>query len=392
MAEMELYDIIVIGAGIQGAGVAQTAAAAGYRVLVLERSAPAAATSSRSSKLIHGGLRYLESGQLRLVREALREQRLLLNNAPELVRPLRFYLPIYRDTRRRPAQIRLGLLLYTVLGNYAGFRRIPLRRWENPDGLDTVDLEAVFTYRDAQVDDAALTRAVLGSATGLGAKLECPAEVEAIKHMPRGYIVEYRKAGVLHSRYASTVVNAAGPWVNAVLARIRPPAAPLKVDLVQGAHLIMPGSLDAGGYYLEAPQDRRGVFALPWSNATTLVGTTETPYAGDPAEVSALPAEIEYLRAAYRRFFPDRDSTVAAAFAGLRVLPYSDELAFGRSRETVLSCDEQRPPRMVTVCGGKLTTYRATAQKVLRRLLEALPEPRPKPKADTRNIWLMPVD
>ena len=392
MAEMELFDIVVIGAGIHGAGVAQAAAAAGYRVLVVERTAPAAATSSRSSKLIHGGLRYLETGQVRLVREALREQRLLLRNAPELVRPLRFYLPIYRNTGRRSHQVRMGLMLYTLLGNHRGFRRVPLRQWENPDDLDTRDLEAVFTFQDAQTDDAALTRAVLGSAMGLGAKLECPAEVVEIKHMTRGYLVEYRKGDTLHGRYASAVVNAAGPWVNEVLARVRPRQAPLALEPVQGAHLLVSGAMAAGGYYLEAPRDRRGVFALPWRDDLTLVGTTESRCPDDPGDVRPLPEEIDYLREVFAHYFPTRACEVTDAYAGVRMLPSGSGAAFVRSRETLLASNAQSPPRLLTVCGGKLTTYRATAQKVLRRLIEALPEPRPRPKADTRTIWLMPVD
>lgn len=137
MADADPYDLAVIGAGIQGAGVAQAAAAAGHRVLVLERTAPAAGTSSRSTKLIHGGLRYLETGQIRLVREALREQALLLANAPNLVHRLRLTIPVYGRGTLRPGTLYAGLLLYRLLGNKAGFRRIDPRRWDNPDGLDT---------------------------------------------------------------------------------------------------------------------------------------------------------------------------------------------------------------------------------------------------------------
>ncbi len=390
MAEVELFDMIVIGAGIQGAGVAQAAAAAGYRVLVIERTAPAAGTSSRSSKLIHGGLRYLESGQFRLVREALSERALLLRNAPELVHPLQSFIPVYRHTARRPGRVRAGLALYTLLGNWRGFRQVDPRRWDNPDGLDTRGLEAVFTYQDAQTDDAALTRAVLGSALGLGAQLVCPAEVMEIKHLPRGYVVEYLHGGRRHSRFGATVVNATGPWVNTVLERVRPTMPALSLERVQGAHLVVPGALAAGAYYVEAPADGRAVFILPHKGETTLIGTTETPFTGDPDQVEPTPAETAYLLATYAHFFPAREARAIDAFAGLRILPLGDGAAFGRSRETLFATDAGDPPRLLTVCGGKLTTYRATAEKVLKRLRHALPEP--KPKADTRRIWLMPVD
>jgi len=165
-------DIVVVGAGIQGAGVAQAAAAAGYSVLLLEQTGIASGTSSRSSKLIHGGLRYLESGQFRLVRECLRERALLLRNAPSFVRLAPHYIPVYRETRRRPLLLRAGLSLYAVLGGLhpeVRFRQLPRSAWSDLDGLNQDGLQAVFRYFDAQTDDAALTRAVVSSAQSLGA-------------------------------------------------------------------------------------------------------------------------------------------------------------------------------------------------------------------------------
>lgn len=262
MAEPVQFDLIVIGAGILGAGVAQAAAAAGYRVLVIERTAPAAGASSRSSKLIHGGLRYLETAQFGLVREALREQRLLLRNAPELVHRLPFYLPVYRQGTRRPLTLRAGLSLYWLLGSRPGFKQISLRHWDNPDGLDTRDIQALFLYHDAQTDDEALTRAVLHSAQTLGARLECPAELTRIERLPWGYKVFHTQNGNSRENTTTTLVNAAGPWVNTVLRRLVPPEPDLPIELVQGSHILLHGELQAGGYYVEAP-DRRAVFILP---------------------------------------------------------------------------------------------------------------------------------
>lgn len=385
-------DVAIIGAGILGAGVAQAAAAAGHRVRLFERTAPAVGTSSRSSKLIHGGLRYLETGQFRLVREALREREWLLKNAPGLVHPLRFFVPIYRDTRRRPAALALGLLLYRLLGGGPGSGRISPRHWHNPDGLDTRNLQAVFTYLDAQTDDAALTRAVLRSAQALGAELHCPAEVESIEKRPDGYSVISTCGGQRRETHCATLVNTAGPWVNRVLDRITAPALELNlelpVDLVQGAHLVLAGRLAAGAYYVEAA-DRRAVFILPWQAGTTLVGTTETPFHGDPDTVHPLPEEIAYLLDTVKRHFPRRSLSLQSTFAGLRVLPRGTGSAFGRARETLFATDAGRPPRLVSVCGGKLTTWRVTAEKVLHLLAPALPAR--SRRVDTHYLRLEPI-
>jgi glycerol-3-phosphate dehydrogenase len=175
---MKDYDVIVVGGGIHGAGVLQAAMAAGYSGLLIEKRGLASGTSSRSSKLIHGGLRYLESGQFGLVRESLRERAIHLRIAPDLVHLKAFYIPIYRDTRRRPWQLELGLSMYALLGGFAagtGFGRVPRRQWSALDGLETQGLDAVVRYHDAQTDDAELTRAVVRSAQDLGGELAMPA-------------------------------------------------------------------------------------------------------------------------------------------------------------------------------------------------------------------------
>ncbi len=387
------YDVVIVGGGIHGVGVAQAAAAAGHSVLVLERHALAHGTSSRSSKLIHGGLRYLESGQLRLVRESLHERALLLSIAPELVRLVPFFIPIYADTRRRAWQIRAGLALYALLGNLAieaRFATLPRARWDSLDGLATNDLQTVFRYYDAQTDDAALTRAVMASAMSLGAKLACPASFVAATRLARGYYVRYRLAGQEHECETTALVNAAGPWVNETLALIEPAQTPLPLELIQGTHIIVPGRLTQGVYYAEAPADGRAVFVMPWIGATTLVGTTETPYAGDPDGVRPLTPEISYLQATLAHYFPGRETRVLSAFAGTRVLPAAAGSAFHRARETRLWTDDPRAPRLVSICGGKLTGYRLTAGKVVRLLSASLPTRRVR--ADTATLALSPVN
>lgn len=384
------HDVVVIGAGIHGAGVAQAVAAAGRRVLVLERTAPASGTSSRSSKLVHGGLRYLESGQFRLVRESLLERERLLRIAPGLVRRIPIHIPVYRGNRRRQAWIAAGLTLYALLAggrDHSRFRRLARRQFHDLDRLSTEDLQTVFQYHDAQTDDAALTRAVLDSAARFGGELRFPARFDGATRTEIGYVVRYRDERRDHVCQTRALVNAAGPWVNEVLAAIQHAHPPEPVELVQGTHIVLEGELTRGGYYLEAGGDGRAVFALPWQGAT-LVGTTETPYHGDPSDVRPLPEEIDYLLGVFRRYFPARPATVLASFAGLRVLPAGDRHAFHRPRETVLRTDHDGVARLVSIYGGKLTGYRLTAQRVLARLAPVLDLNGPLP--DTATIPLPP--
>lgn len=380
-------DLLVVGAGIHGAGIAQAAAAAGCRVLVLEQTAVASGTSSRSSKLIHGGLRYLESGQWGLVRAALRERAILLRQAPDLVRLVPFHIPVYRDMRRRPWRIRVGLSLYALLGGLAPetrFTALPRRLWDRLDGLATAGLQAVFRYHDAQTDDAALTHAVMKSALALGARLACPASFVHASAIPEGYRVRYRDQATEHECTTRVLVNAAGPWVNQVLDHVAPAPLRMGIELVQGTHMLIPGRLSAGMYYVEAPRDRRAVFFMPWREHT-LVGTTETPYRGEPGAVRPLEEEIVYLQSTAARYFPDRDVTPLEQFAGLRVLPATQGAAFHRPRSAHIVGDEGH--RLITVYGGKLTTYRVTANDVLHRAAGRLSLTRP---ADTAELTLSP--
>lgn len=389
---IEHYDLIIVGGGIHGAGVAQCAAARGHSTLVLEQRELAFGTSSRSSKLIHGGLRYLESGQFSLVRECLRERALLLQLAPELVRLVPFHIPVYRRTSRRPWQLRLGLSLYALLGGLerdTRFHRVPRRRWDELDGLLTQGLEAVYQYYDAQTDDAALTRAVMRSAESLGAEFKAPASFQRAELNANGAVVSYRHRNNEHQCQGRVLVNAAGPWVKQVLDAVSPAPRALDVELVQGTHIILNRAPHQGIYYVEAPSDRRAVFVMPWQNRT-LVGTTEHIYEGDPSAVQPLPQERDYLKETLVHYFPRyRDSAIEKAFAGLRVLPKGPGSPFGRSRDTLLLTDREQRPRLLSIYGGKLTAYRATAEQVMDRLMASLP-PR-QAVADTRRLMLHPA-
>ncbi len=391
---MNTFDVIVIGAGIQGAGVAQAAAAAGHRVLVLEQQHAAYGTSSRSSKLIHGGLRYLESGQFSLVRESLHERALMLRNAPELVSLKPFYIPLYDHTRRQPWQIRTGLSLYAVLGGFqrgCTFGSVPRRHWDQLDGLNTKHLHHVFRYHDAQTDDALLTQAVLRSAEQLGTEVRLPARVAHMELTRDGVTVDYYQGELPRSARARVVVNATGPWVNHTLNLVSPKQPAQLIELVQGTHLVLPGKLTQGIYYVESPRDGRAIFVMPWYG-NTLIGTTETRYRGDPAQVKPLQSETNYLLQTLKAYFPGHQTHTAQdivqAFAGLRVLPAGNSHAFYRPRETLFSVDQADKPHLLSIFGGKLTGWRATAEKVMQRIAPGLPAQ--PARADTRNIRLTP--
>lgn len=381
-------DMVVVGAGIHGAGIAQAAAAAGHDVLVLEMNSPAAGTSGRSSKLIHGGLRYLETARFALVRESLRDRNTLLRIAPGLVREVPFHIPVYRQTRRRPWQFRIGLGIYRFLEGLKAENRIetvPSGEWSMLDGLSTDGLQVVYRYMDARTDDVALTRAVLGSAVELGAELLCPARmVSAVKE--KGiYRVSFQTGGHTEEIGCRVLINAAGPWVGHVSRSVSPPSADVDVELVQGSHVEVTGRLTQGVYYAEAPSDGRAVLVMPWKG-NTLVGTTETPFRGDPDLVSPLPAELSYLLEVLSHYFPDNPGEIIGSFAGIRVLPGGGGGYFRRSREVALALDDRDRPGCATIYGGKLTTYLSTAAKVLALVRRSLPARRPK--ADVNEITL----
>lgn len=383
------YDVVVIGAGIQGAGVAQAAAAAGYRVLVVERQEQIGqATSSRSSKLIHGGLRYLETAQFSLVRECLAERARLLRLAPGLVRLTPFHIPVYADSRRSTATVRLGLGLYAVLGGLRRETRFGLVNradWDELDGLDTVGLRAVFRYRDAQTDDVALTRAVFASAASLGAELITGSEVTAVRlGSPQQEIRMIRDASE-RSIHARVVVNATGPWINQLLGRVYPKVEATPIELVAGTHIILEGTPKHGCYYVEAPRDGRTVFVMPWKGST-LIGTTERLHDGSPESVAPTDEETTYLLETYAHHFPGRPARIVERFAGLRVLPKSPHAPSRRSRDTLLSADRSERPRLLSVCGGKLTTYRLTAERLMQRIMPSLPDT--MPRGDTHTLPL----
>ena len=373
---MSQYDVVVIGAGIHGAGVAQAAAAAGYRVLVLEKNHVAAGTSCRSSKLIHGGLRYLESAQFSLVRKSLGERAVLCRLAPGLVKLIPFYIPVYRDTSRRPWQVRLGLSLYALLGNLHQanlFKRVRNKDFKQLDQINTSGLQKVYCYYDGQTDDKKLTQAVIQSAQQLGVEVVCSANITSITSDQREFNLSYRHKNEDKAVTARVVVNASGPWVNETHKLVKTETDSLDIDLVQGTHIVLDVHAPCGVYYLEA-MDRRAVFVMPYhyqGEEKTLVGTTETLFQGLADDVKALPEEIEYLLKVYKKYFTrHEDVQVIHHFAGLRVLAKVNGSLFSRPRDTQLHWSM---PGMLSLYGGKLTAYRATSDAVIKMIKPLLP-------------------
>jgi glycerol-3-phosphate dehydrogenase len=378
------FDICVIGGGIQGAGIAQAAALSGLSVALLEKSDWGAGTSSKSSKLIHGGLRYLESFEFSLVRESLRERRTLLNIASDIVKPNWFYLPVYKNSQHRPWQLSIGLSLYRLLAgrkNLAGFKRLRRAQWNQLEGLNTANLHSVFAYQDAQTDDQMLTRRVAQSAQTHGATLLCPATVISAEKTYKGYSVSLNLKGEKKTIYCRYLVNAAGPWINPVAETITPTPPMVEVDLVQGTHLEFSQQLSDKCFYLEAQQDHRAIFVMPYKGGT-LLGTTEKVFTGNPDQVNPSAEEIEYLLEVVRYHFPHFNHKPTKAWAGLRVLPSGDKTPFSRSREVQYAESDN----YLAIYGGKLTCYRATAESAIKKIIKSMGLEKRRKIEDTSKV------
>lgn len=376
------YDVVIVGGGIQGCAIAQASAAAGFSTLLLEKDSWGNATSSKSSKLIHGGLRYLQTAQFSLVRECLGEREWMFEHAPDLVKPNWFYVPLYKNSKFRPWQLAAGLTVYQMLGGYnkhSLFKRIPKRQWSTLAGLNTQNLQAVFAYQDGQTDDKQLTQRIQQSAEKLGADCIAPALLSRAARFSDGYQVCFRQQDEEHCVKTKLLINAAGPWVNHVLASITPAVEPVDIDLVQGTHIVLDTALSEHCFYLEAA-DKRVVFVMPWQGKT-LVGTTETLFDGKPDDCHPLDEEVNYLKETVSHYFPELTINVVNSFSGLRVLPKANGSAFFRPRDVKIQQEES----LLTVYGGKLTSWRATAETVLLAVENTLGKRR---DVDTRQVAL----
>jgi len=376
-------DLLIIGGGIYGCGIAQAAAASGYTVVLVEQYSIASGTSSQSTKLIHGGLRYLEQANLRLVYEALSERETLLKVAPALVSREWFYIPVYAGSRRPWWFIACGLLLYWLLSlGRSRFRRVPESQWQELlPGLSCDGLQAVLAYQDAATDDAALTRAVLDSARSMGCRV-----IEGCGLAAATYDGNFWRVLLDDGRELTTrmLINAAGPWMHQVSACIKPAPPELDIRLVQCSHLLLDRPCPT--FIYTESDDGRVMFFRPW-NGRMLAGTTETELAAMPRKPAPTPDEVATILATYNRYFPGSpcsEKDILQTFCGVRVLPASDGV-FGASRETVMLPDDARSPAYLAVYGGKLTTYRREAEKALAWIARNTP---PSVHADTAHIDL----
>ena len=374
-----IHDVLVIGGGINGCGIAMDAAGRGLRVLLCEQDDLASATSSRSSKLIHGGLRYLELFQFRLVGKALAERETLLHNAPHIIRPMRFRLP--HQPHLRPAwMIRLGLFLYDHLARretLPGSHGIKLQA----DSPLRPTLTRGFEYSDAWVDDARLVVLVAQAAAQHGAQiLTRTACVHAERRDGLWHVtLEDRRSGQRRQYRARALVNAAGPWVSSLLDNtiVSPARHPLR--LVKGSHIVVPRMHPGEHAYILQNEDNRIVFAIPFEEDFSLIGTTDVDYQGDPAAAQISAEETRYLLRVVNNHFRQQlsESDVRWSFAGVRALADEAEgKAQAASRDYSLDVDmPPGQPPLLSVLGGKLTTYRRLAEQAGDQLCELLNHP-----------------
>jgi glycerol-3-phosphate dehydrogenase len=374
-----VYDLAIIGGGVNGCGLARDASGRGLSVYLCEQNDLASGASSAATKLIHGGLRYLEYGEFRLVREALSERETLWRIAPHLIRPLRFVLPHHRGLR--PAWLlRAGLFLYDHLGRrqlLAPARTLDLTRDPAGAPLKRGAFALGFEYSDCWVDDARLVILNALDAHLNGARIETRAKALAAERAEGRWrlTVADQRDGQTQPILAKALVNAGGPWAEDVLARL--PRHPKRghLRLVKGSHIITRKLFDHESAYVFQNSDRRVVFVIPYEGDFTLIGATEIDYAGDPSKAAASDAEIDYLTATACEYFargPSR-ADVVSTFSGVRPL-YDDGASAARAatRDYALQVDDSGPP-LVSIFGGKITTYRRLAEHVLDRLEPAFP-------------------
>lgn len=372
----KIYDIAVIGGGINGAGIAADAAGRGLSVFLCEMHDLAAHTSSASSKLIHGGLRYLEHYEFRLVREALAEREVLLAKAPHIVRPLKFILP-HRPHLRPAWMIRAGLFLYDHLG-----KREKLPGSRNLSFGAESPLKATITrgfeYADCWVDDARLVVLNALAAQEAGARIATRTRcLSAERHADHWHLQLQHADGRQESLLARALVNASGPWVASFIKEGLKQNAPYGIRLIQGSHLIVPRLYDGEQAYILQNEDRRIVFVIPYLERFSVIGTTDREYHGDPAHVSISEEETDYLLNVVNAHFKQQitRSDILHTYSGVRPLcddESDDPSAVTRDYTLSLSGKSGEAP-LLSVFGGKLTTYRKLAEAALAELAPWFP-------------------
>ena len=371
----QVYDLAIIGGGVNGCGIARDAAGRGNSVFLCEMNDLASGTSSWSTKLVHGGLRYLEYYEFRLVREALIEREILWQIAPHIIRPLRFVLPHHAGLR--PAWLlRLGLFLYDHIGGrklLPPTRSVDLAHDEVGKPLIPGRYRKGFEYSDCFVDDARLVVLTARDAVERGADVRTRTravetrQADGLWHVT----VEDTLTGERSTITARVLVNAGGPWVEQVLTLGAGINTKARVRLVQGSHIVVPKLYDHDRAYIFQNSDGRIVFAIPYQDDFTLIGTTDRDYEGDPAKVAATPEEIAYLCASVSEYLakPVKPEDVVWTYAGVRPL-YDDGASEAKAatREYAFELDTPGGAPLLSIYGGKITTYRRLAEEALEKL------------------------
>tara|TARA_R110001592_G_scaffold33646_1_gene116448 strand:- start:695 stop:2185 length:1491 start_codon:yes stop_codon:yes gene_type:complete len=371
-----IHDLLVIGGGINGVGIAADAAGRGLDVVLCESNDLASATSSASTKLIHGGLRYLEQYEFSLVRKALAEREVLLRNAPHIITPLRFQLP-HRPHLRPRWMIRAGLYLYDFLSKRVTLPASRSLRFA-PDSPLVSSLRNGFEYSDAWVDDARLVVMVAMQAQQHGAQIlvrkQC-VEASEEGEIWRVSLMDTR-TGLVETVRARALVNAAGPWVEIFSNTVLPQKKHEHIRLVKGCHIVVPRMFASPEAFLLQNSDGRVVFVIPYEQDFTLIGTTEEDQLGDPASAKISAWEIDYLVEVTNEYFKSKiaKEDVLHVFAGVRPLMSDEEESASEvSRDYTITLDTTGAP-LLTIYGGKITTYRRLGESALEKLREIFPK------------------
>jgi glycerol-3-phosphate dehydrogenase len=371
-------DLLIVGGGINGCAIARDAAGRGLNVVLCEMNDIASATSSWSSKLIHGGLRYLENFEFKLVREALNEREVLMRSAPFLIHPLKFVLP-YEKHLRSPWMLRTGLFLYDHLGKRT---TIPGSKKESfiPSAGNALkdNFSFGFSYYDCQTDDARLTVLCARDAYEQGATISTHTECTTLSHDKQLWTatLKDRLTTETSTLQARTVINAGGPWVDDINHRIASIDTKSSTQLVQGSHFIVPKLYDGYHAYILQNEDGRIVFAIPYLNEFTLIGTTDTKYSGDPGKPHITDDEINYLCNIINKYFHHQisKSDIVWSYSGVRALYNNDAKDPSKTtREYHLEVHDKDTPPYISVFGGKITTCRVLADDACHLLKKYFP-------------------
>ncbi|QJB68461.1 glycerol-3-phosphate dehydrogenase [Parasphingorhabdus halotolerans] len=371
-----MYDLAIIGGGINGVGIARDAAGRGLKVLLVERDDLASHTSSTSTKLVHGGLRYLEHYEFSLVRKALKEREVLLRAAPHIIWPMRFVLPV--DEGMRPAWLlRLGLFLYDHLGSRSilpGTKSLNLLKDKRGDPLQK-RLKKGFAYSDCWVEDARLVALTARDAKERGADIRTKTECFGLDRQQDAWSLQLISNGTSVTEQAKVLINAAGPWVDPVTAMYDQSSNAAKLRLVKGSHIVIARKFEGDHSYIFQNKDERIIFAIPYEGDHTLIGTTDQPWSYEEGPAKISDGEIDYLCDAASEYFtePVTRDDVQWTYSGVRPL-FDDHsrTAATVTRDYVFDYDNKAGAPVLSIFGGKITTYRVLALQAMKTLSNVL--------------------